>query len=212
MGGNTTEGSGLDVSFEYLLDNLEFGAMGAYQARRGRWSIMTDIIYLDVANVEEASLGILPVEASIEIELQNWVVHAGGAYELWSNSEGSSLGITFGARYLNMSVRFQADLDTPLTELDPGLDIKASDDVLDLFVGLHGAAAFGESWFIPWSINAGAGDSKLNWAANAGVGYKLSTRTEFLLTYRHHEWELEDTLVIEDLSFSGPMLGAVFKF
>ena len=54
LGGTTkfperTGGSTIDVSIGNILSSLNFTFMGEFEARRGRWGIFTDIIYLDVS-------------------------------------------------------------------------------------------------------------------------------------------------------------------
>lgn len=211
---NTSSGSGVDVSFSDLLDNLEFGAMGAYRARKGDWSVMADIIYLDVSSDKKIELGgdLIKATAEVDIDLASWVVHAGGAYNFYDNDGGTQAGVTFGLRYLDMSTYILVAFETRIPELEPRIPINASEGVLDMFAGLHGTVALGERWYIPWAANLGTGDSKLSWAALAGVGYRASPRWNVLLTYRHQAWEFDDTLIIDDLEFSGPMLGATFNF
>jgi hypothetical protein len=45
----------------------------------------------------------------------------------------------------------------------------------------------------------------------AGVAFKASSWADIALTYRYLKWEFDDELV-DNLSFSGPMLGVIFRF
>ena len=49
IGGKTIGGSEVEVGFSDLLDNLEMAFMGAFAARKNNWSLLTDIIYLDLS-------------------------------------------------------------------------------------------------------------------------------------------------------------------
>ena len=111
-----------------------------------------------------------------------------------------------------MSTDILVAFESRIPELDPEIPISASDGVLDFFAGFHGVVPLGERWYLPWAANIGTGDSDISWAALAGVGYRVSDRWNAILTYRHQAWEFDDTLIIDDLEFSGPMLGAVFHF
>ena len=214
VGGETNSGTGVDVSFGDLLDNLEFSAMGAYQVRKGKWSVMADVIYLDVSNTETVELGgdFLTVPAEVDVGLTSWVVHAGGAYRFYEGNGGTMAGLTFGARYLDMSTDILVAFDSRIPELDPEIPISASEGVLDVFAGLHGVVSLGERWYLPWAANVGTGDSDISWSALLGVGYRASERWNAVLSYRHQAWEFDNTAIIGDLEFSGPMLGAVFHF
>jgi opacity protein-like surface antigen len=214
VGGQTNSGTDVDVSFSDLLDNLEFGAMGAYQARKGKWSVMADVIYLDVSNTKNIEVGgdRIRVPAEVDVDLTSWVVHAGGAYNFYEDEKGSMVGLTFGARYLDMSTDILVAFESRIPELDPEIPISASEGVLDFFAGFHGVVPIGERWYLPWAANIGTGDSDISWAALAGVGYRASSRWNVVLSYRHQAWDFNDTLIIDNLDFSGPMLGAAFQF
>ena len=211
VGGRTNSGTDVDVPFDDLIDNLEFSAMGAYQARKGKWAVMADIIYLDVASTESLELGnLVKVPAEVDAGLTSWVVHAGGAYNFYEGHGGTMAGVTFGARYLDMSTDILVTLEGPISGLDREIPISGSDGVLDITAGLHGAVTFGERWFLPWAANIGTGDSDISWMAHAGIGYRPSPSWNAMLTYRHQVWEFDDTVIIDELEFSGPMLGVAF--
>jgi opacity protein-like surface antigen len=89
--------------------------------------------------------------------------------------------------------------------------LSASGDVWDAIIGMRGIISLGDRWFVPWGANIGAGDSDLTWQAMTGVGFKASSWADIALTYRYLKWEL-DTDLVDDLSFSGPMLGVIFRF
>ena len=214
VGGETNSGTGVDVSFGDLLDNLEFSAMGAYQARKGKWSVMADVIYLDVSNTVRVDLGgeLINVPVEVDTDLTSWVVHAGGAYNFYEGEKDSMAGLTFGARFLDMSTDILVAFESRIPELDPEIPISASEGLLDFFAGFHGVVPLGERWYLPWAANIGTGDSDISWAALAGVGYRASHLWNVVLTYRHQAWNFDNTVIIDDLEFSGPMLGAVFHF
>jgi len=46
--GSTAAGSDIDVSFDTLLDNLNMTFMGAFEVRKGKWSVLADVLYLNV--------------------------------------------------------------------------------------------------------------------------------------------------------------------
>ena len=188
--------------------------MGAYQARKGKWAVMADVIYLDVSNSEKLELGgdFLKVPVEVDTDLTSWVVHAGGAYNFHQGERGTMAGLTFGARYLDMSTDILVAFESRIPEFDPEIPISVSEGVLDFYAGFHGVIALGERWYLPWAANVGTGDTDVSWAAFAGLGYRVSDRWNAVLTYRHQAWEFDDTVIIDDLEFSGPMLGAVFHF
>ena len=69
------------IDIEDILDNLEFTLMGTFDARKGRWGFLTDVIYMDVGNsktgTREASIGgnPLPITATadVNLDLESWI-------------------------------------------------------------------------------------------------------------------------------------------
>ena len=43
----------IEIPFDTILDSLDFTFMGALQARRGKWAIVSDVVYLKLS-VNEA--------------------------------------------------------------------------------------------------------------------------------------------------------------
>ena len=106
ISGTTSDGSGVDVDFKDIVNNLEFGAMGSYQARKGKWSMLADVIYLDVSADKSLPLtpsignGNISSEVTANLDLTGWVVHMAGGYNLYDDGEGTTTDVTAGLRYL----------------------------------------------------------------------------------------------------------------
>ena len=215
IGGTTIRGSEVEVGFSDLLDNLEMGFMGAFAARKNNWSFLTDVIYLDlgVDNTTDLSIpiggNILPVTTRTELDLKGWVVQLLGGYNLYSEGK-STLDLVAGARYLDLDM----DLFLELQSLGPGQSRSISESLTawDGVVGLKGHASLGERWFLPYYLDVGAGQSKLTWQATAGIGFRAGRVVDLALVYRHLEWDLDSTRVIDDINFSGPTLGVIFRW
>jgi hypothetical protein len=217
IGGTTSQGSGVSVDFKDIVDNLEFAFMGSYQGRKGKWSILTDINYLDVSGDRQQTIippigeGNVGLGVNANLDMKTWVVHAAGGYNLYDDREGTTTDVVFGARYLDLSTDLLIDFDIVQPEFGPTLPLSASEDVLDAIVGMRGVISLGDRWFIPWGGNIGAGTSDLSWQAHAGLAFRASSWADIALTYRYLKWELDADLV-DDLSISGPLLGVVFRF
>jgi opacity protein-like surface antigen len=216
MGGTTADGTGVEIDFKDILKNLELAFMGSYHARKGKWSFMSDVIYLDVSGDNELDPmpengGIFDVTTTGNLDMKSWVIHMAGGYNLYDDGEGTTTDVVFGARYLDLSTDMRIDFDLSLPEQSPSISFSASDTVLDAIVGLRGVVSLGDRWFMPWGGNAGAGGSDLSWQAMVGVGYKASSWADIALTYRYLKFELDSDLV-DDLSINGPLLGVIFRF
>jgi opacity protein-like surface antigen len=213
--GQTISGSDVEVDFSDLLDNLEMAFFGAFAARKNAWSILADVVYMDVsaANTTDLSIPIgpiqVPVTTAAELDLEGWVFHMTGGYELHLNNN-SRVDLIGGVRYLDLDM----DLFLELQSLGPGQSRTVSESLTawDGIIGLKGRAALGERWFLPYYIDIGAGESKLTWQASAGVGFQAGEIWDVALVYRHLEWDLDSTRVIDDINFSGPTLGVIFRW
>ena len=215
IGGQTIGGSEVEVGFSDLLDNLEMGFMGAFEARKNNWSLLTDIIYMDLGVDKTADLSIpigpiqVPVTTSVSLDVEAWVLHFAGGYNLYSEGK-SRLDVIGGARYLDMGV----DMLLELQSLGPGQSRTVSESLTswDGIVGLKGNASLGERWFLPYYLDVGAGDSKFTWQATAGIGYRAGRVVDLALVYRHLEWDIDSAPIVDDLNFSGPTLGVIFRW
>ena len=215
IGGNTIRGSEVEVGFSDLLDNLELAFTGAFAARKNNWSFLTDVVYIDLGSDNTADLSIpvgpvqVPVTTATDLDLQVWVLNFAGGYELYS-AGNSRLDLIGGVRYLDLGM----DLFLELESLGPGQSrtISKSHTAWNGIIGLKGQASLGERWFLPYYVDVGAGESELTWQAAAGIGYRAGRVWELALVYRHLEWDLDSTRLLDDLNFSGPTLGVIFRW
>jgi opacity protein-like surface antigen len=214
IGGTTARGTGVNVDFSDIVDNLKMAFMGAYAARKGKWSVMTDALYLNVSASKTLDLlpPISPIEVTTDarIDLKGLVIHLVGGYNLVQN-EKSGLDLIFGARYLDLSTDLNLNFDLGLGGPPLNVPLSASGDALDAIIGLKGKLNLSERWFIPYYVDIGAGDSELTWQTTAGITYRAGQKIDVALAYRHLEWDLDATLT-DDLNFSGPLLGVIFRF
>jgi hypothetical protein len=85
-------------------------------------------------------------------------------------------------------------------------------DLWDAIIGVRGKARLGESgWFVPYYLDAGTGSSALTWQGMAGIGHTFKWG-DVLLAYRHLYYDQKGDKLIQDIRFSGPALGATFRF
>ena len=106
------------------------------------------------------------------------------------------------------------DLFLELQSLGPGRSRTISESLTawNGIIGLKGQASLGERWFLAYYVDIGAGESELTWQATGGIGFRAGRVWDVALVYRHLEWELKSTRVIDDINFSGPTLGVIFRW
>lgn len=220
IGGNTASGSEVDVAFKDLFNNLNAGFMGTFEARKDKWLVFTDLVYLDVSADDKTRVtvpvgpglgpGPVPIDitAETEIDLKGTVFQLAGGYNLISDGP-LKLDFLVGARYLNLDT----DLSVDLSALGRSRKFNGSEsgNVWDGIVGVKGMYALSPRWSLPYYADIGTGQSDFTWQVAAGVSYHAAKWVDLAFVYRHLEWDVGGKFV-DDLSFSGPALGAIFRW
>ena len=210
LGGQTATGENLSLSFSDLAGDLDIGFMSALGARKGRWSIFGDVIYLDVAAEDhfEANLVGNPIDVAVDVELKGLVAGVAGGYGVVSR-ERSALDVVFGVRNLDLETDLEFDIG-PIKEPFSG-----SGDVFDAIVGVRGRADFAANWYFAYYVDLGTGDTDFTWQGIGSFGYRWK-RADLVFGYRYLEWDFDDGdpggKTFNDLNVSGPHVGTRIKF
>lgn len=219
----------VEVDGETLLDALDFGIMLAGEARSGRWSIAGDYIYLKLAGAKASvrsldfNPGLTPVNPAstavntgTESRLKGSIFTLVGGYNLTGNYDAPA-DVIGGLRYFNLTAatdwRFSAAVAGPgAGQTFPATgSISQSTDLWDAIVGLRGRFRLADRWHLPYHVDIGTGSSSLTWQAVAGLSYAFKWG-EVTLTYRHLFYDQKGDKLVQDLTFSGPLIGATFRF
>lgn len=226
IGGETNFPAGggeIDIAAEDLIENARFVGMASFEAQHERWGAFVDAIYMNVGDSVSGttSLGAgqvsLPpgITADASLDIKAWVVTTAASYRAIATSQ-STFDVFAGARLLDakgdLDYSFNVDL-SPFGGPPQQGSAEASDDKLDAIVGVTGRYEFGADgrWFIPYYLDAGAGDSDLTWQAALGIGY-ATRHGEVFAAYRHLDYDLGDDGAIASLDFDGPALGLAYRW
>jgi len=215
VGGNTQSGSTIKVDFGDIVDNLEMAFMGAFQARKGKWTVHAGVIYLDISADDTVNAtipigpGTIDVTTKANLDLTGWVLHFAGAYNLLTKGK-SRLDLVGGVRYLGIDMDLMASLEA----LGPNRSrtLSDSDSVWDGILGVTGNVSLSERWYIPYHFDIGTGESDFTWQASGGIAFRATKWVDLTLFYRHLAWDFKSDMVMDDLYFSGPAFGAIFRF
>jgi hypothetical protein len=223
-GGRPTVSVGAD---DYL-ENLDFALMINGDARKGRWSVYTDVIYIDFSNTNSKLESIdfgnnnkIPVNPSIdagtESSLRAAVWTLVGGYSVLQGDRGR-LEVLAGFRYLHVKAstdwRLGAAIDGPVggQSFVRSGSISQRVDLWDGIIGLRGRLNIGSSrFYVPYYFDVGTGSSNFTWQGLAGLGYGFKW-FDLVLVYRHLFYDMDDDKLIQDTRFSGPALGLTFRF
>lgn len=218
-----TGGDSFKIDIGDILQNLEFTLQGGVDARKGRWGVATDLIYMSVGKSKsrraQGTIGgtQIPtdVRAEVDFDMKSWIWTTAGYYRA-HESGGSSLDLLAGARYTDVAQEIDWSLtgnvgSIPLQDRTGRRDTGLSN--WDAIVGLRGRVAFGsgDAWFVPYYADIGAGESDLTYQLVTGLGYAFNWG-EVSAVWRYLGYDLDDSSHVEDLNFNGPAVGATFRW
>ena len=216
------------------LDFLNFGGLVSGSAKKGRFAIFADFVYLGVrSNNKGRVVSVedtvtvpgtrLPIPVSADLNLNTrtdldglfWM--AAGGYTL-KETDTTVLDVFAGLRFFNIDVDSTWILSSAITTpgdvvLLPAQGIIRNDaDLWDGIVGVRGHFGFGDgNWSVPYYFDVGAGSSDLTWNAMTGLSRTFGWG-DLMFVYRHLAYDEDSDGLLQDFSFSGPALGAAFRF
>jgi hypothetical protein len=184
----------VDIGFDKIWDNLNFGAMGTVRVGYDRWALSTDVIYMDVEGTKN----------SLSLQLKQWMVLPALEYHVHRQ-----ITVFAGAQYNSIGM----ELNGPI-----GLNPSGTQDWWDPIVGAQLSLPLGKGF----SLNArgdvggfGVG-SDLTWQAFPYVNWQFTKWGSFQLGYRWIFANYETGSGINrfkyDILTQGPQLGLTFSF
>lgn len=232
IGGTTsfpTADTPISVPSDAILDSLDFAFMTTFEARKGRYGLFTDFIYLDASGNSTASrdfsLGQQQVPAGVSADLDldikatSWTL--AGEYALidtaHTGTAHTTLNVLAGARLLdleqNLGYSLSADVG-PLVGPGRSGEAEVSSTFWDAVIGIKGQVAFGRNgeWTIPYYADVGTGESDLTWQVFGGLGYRFAPWGSVVGGWRHMAYDFESGSKVESLDLDGPMLGVSFNW
>ena len=185
-------GSGQDFTVDVsdIIDSLEFALMGTWASKKGKWSIIADVLYSDVGDSANG----------VEVDLATWLINGGIGYDLMQTDQGT-LAVIGGVRYLSIEPEVKTSR----------ISRSVSEGFVDGMIGIRGNINFNDKWYLPYYADIGTGDSDLSYQLFAGIGYRFDWGN-IRLGYRFLGYEMKDDAPMQDMDLSGPILGVGFQF
>ena len=216
-------GSPASVEMGSVLDHLQSTFMGSLEARKGQWGLFTDLLYLDLSTDRSGSRAIsvgpaaLPVGAAADVEfgLRGTVWTLGGSYRL-PQAGAMPVDVIAGARMLDLRTSLDWTLSGNVGAIASGDRTGSRSSRMrnwDAIVGVKGRYPLGAggTWFVPYYLDVGTGESRLTFQAIGGLGYAFSWG-DIAGTWRYLSYDFKDGGAIKDLRASGPMVSAIFHW
>lgn len=222
----------INAGINDYISNINFGMMGGAEARDGRFSLITDLIYISLSFKNDFSVarlgllrtpqGDLTVPRSSQLSLGSrynaTIGSMGGGYTLvdgaWGNVDAiAGLRILGTGGYLN----YQLDHDILLPNQTVGLSRTGSLNMGSTFVegfgGVRGRFTIPNSrFYVPWYLDAGGGDIPFTWQAYLGLGYAAGF-ANLSLGYRWLDFQSRTgASALKNISLGGAVLAAAFRF
>lgn len=215
--------SAVTVDASDLLNNLKFAVMGTFEARKDRWGMFSDLIYMNVGQFKsrfhDLTIGSvrLPadVSASANFDLKSIVWTVAGSYRAVAQP-AAALDLIAGARLLDTKVGLDYTLNGnigPIAAPGRAGNLEAKEHYVDGVIGFKGRMAFGTDlrWFVPYYGDVGTGDSDLTWQVMSGLGYAFKWG-EIVGAWRYMDYRFKSDSPINSESFNGPLLGVAFRW
>jgi hypothetical protein len=226
IGGETNFPAGggeIDIAADDLIENAKLVGMASFEAQHRRWGAFADLIYMDVGDSVSGSgslgAGQIPLPSGItadaSLDIKAWVFTTAANFRAVDTSH-STFDVFAGLRLLDaqsdLAWSFNIDL-SPFGGPPQHGSAEMADNKIDAIAGVKGRYEFGADgrWFIPYYLDAGAGDSDLTWQAALGIGYAMK-HGEVFAAYRHLDYEFGNAGAVGSLEFDGPALGLAYRW
>lgn len=205
----------VDESFSDILDVLDFGLMAAFEARKGRWGLLTDLIYLKISE-DGSATGTGPgplgatITASAELEMKQTVLSAAVAYRAVDAS--TPVDVLGGLRYLAMDA--DARIEATIIGQTGVLTRSGDKDWLDPYVGVRVQHPIASRWtLVGYADIGGFGvGSDFTYQLAAGLDYRFSDKVTGKFGYRYMNIDYDKDEFVYDIRYEGVYLGVGIRF
>jgi hypothetical protein len=192
-------GSEIDTDYSFFsLDNLDFALGASLEARKGRWGMLYDAMYVELSDAFDRSPG-------SEVEV------SGGFVETLASmtaANGRPLELLFGLRY----VALKATVDVA-----PIPRASARETWLDPLVGLELVHAFNDRWSVALRGDIGgfgisSESSELATNVAATFGWRIGNRLALRGGYRMLQMDFDGDSLVLDATLQGYVVGVSWIF
>ncbi len=197
--------------------------MGTFEATKGPSGLFTDVLYMNLgeskSGVRDISIGGLPIPAGAsaraDYDLKGWGWTLGGSWRAMT-VPGATLDVIAGVRLLDIEQTLTWDITGNVGSIPaPGRAGTSTAGLSnwDAIIGVKGRFDLnaGRTWFAPYYLDVGTGESSLTWQALGGVGYSFGWG-DVVAAWRYLDYDMKSGNAIESLTFNGPSISAVFRW
>lgn len=199
-------GLAVNQEFSDILERLDFGAMGTFEARKNRWGVLLDGIYFKVSDSHRITgpRGFVSLSATASITQELYA--AGGYFRL---TEGETpVDLVGGLRYNSVRWNIRTSASIPVLP-GPSRNFSQRKHWVDPYVGLRVQHHLSDKWtLLGYGDVGGFGiGSDLSWQAQAGASYAFSPNMMGKIGYRHLSNDYSKEGFTYDMDSSGIYMG-----
>ena len=190
----------VEAKFKDVLENLKFGVLLHAEAKKGRWFIMSDIVYMKLKKDGHIEL----LAADTELEMKQLITELAGGYNLINSQDWLFIDGFAGWRYFGITNKLdiagQNVLDKTINVNDP-------------FIGLR-FRTVSEKWLnsVRFDVGGFGIGSEVSWKANLLIGYQFSELFSLYLGAQGYGIDYEKDNFGLDLVTGGIITGFNFHF
>ena len=188
----------VEVEFKDILDQLSFGALVHAEVNKGRWTILTDLVYLKLK--EEGTIKNLSINT--ELETEQTILELSAAYSILKFENYLTIDGLFGLRYFELKpsliLNQQNVLDKSLDFINPIIGVR--------FKTING------KWINSARIDIGIA-SENTWKFDLLLGYQFSELFSLHMGYQGYDVKYNgDNSFVYDVFTGGVITGFNFHF
>jgi hypothetical protein len=208
--------SDVDVSFNDILDNLDMGFMGFVEHRRGKWSFIGDVVYMKLSDDRTTARNpILTIK--LDAEVTQGVAEGIVGYRVLAQDYGDAqfgIDLLGGARYNKLDL--ELGVEATLLGLTTSASLNPSEDWVDGVIGARVQYGHNNGWGVSAWADIGEGSDSSSYQLACFVSYRFKNNIRVFGVYRQYSFEYSGVSGANrfelDLDYSGPMLGASYRF
>ncbi len=226
-GGNSPN---VSIDTGKLLNTIDMAAMLSGEARKGRWLVGFDAMYLDFGHMDSrvTSVDFNPGSGPVNVSTAN--LNAGGMTDMSGTlftliggyaavkDSRNSLDVIGGLRYFRMHAKTNWQMSAVVTGPGGSASFAATgvaekaDDLWTGIIGVKGRTMLGTgNWFVNYYADVGSGSSTSTWQGIGGIGHAFKWG-DVVLDYRALHYNVGGQKLIDELTARGLSIGARFTF
>ena len=195
----------VDIGFGDILDNLDGGVVIAGEARKGKWSVTGDYIWLKLSTSTRPT-----PNSYVGVTVQETLGNLALGYELYED-RCWTIDLLAGAAYMSVDIDADVTLGPPVSRTAFS---SVSESWVDPFVGVRFRYRAGDHWRFFGRVDYGGWGvaSDTYFQANVGAGYQINKSVGLFAAYRYHSVDYAKGQFGYDVDTKGPEVGVVFSF